>query len=84
LTGKQRPMMHFDFQVGDLESAAAERCPRRLGRGPTSRSRTFRVLFDPAGHPSGSAERRLDRGEPREFDWLLDSDPGIRWQVLRD
>uniref|UniRef100_A0AAU1TW30 Glyoxalase-like domain-containing protein n=1 Tax=Streptomyces sp. NBC_00119 TaxID=2975659 RepID=A0AAU1TW30_9ACTN len=24
IRGEQRPMMHFDFQVGDLDSAVAE------------------------------------------------------------
>jgi catechol 2,3-dioxygenase-like lactoylglutathione lyase family enzyme len=39
--GEQRPMMHFDFQVGDLDSAVAESQPQA----------NVRVLFDPAGHP---------------------------------
>lgn len=39
--GEQRPMMHFDFQVGDLESAVAGYQPQE----------NVRVLFDPVGHP---------------------------------
>lgn len=31
LDGQQRPMMHFEFQVGDLESAVAEARPRSPG-----------------------------------------------------
>jgi catechol 2,3-dioxygenase-like lactoylglutathione lyase family enzyme len=49
--GRQRPMMHFDFQVGDLDAAVAE--ARALGarlsdHQPQSH---VRVLLDPAGHP---------------------------------
>jgi predicted enzyme related to lactoylglutathione lyase len=47
----QRPMMHFDFQVGDLDSAVAE----AVGLGATvaqvQPQENVRVLFDPAGHP---------------------------------
>ena len=49
--GEQRPMMHFDFQVGDLDSAVAE----ALALGATvaihQPQQNVRVLFDPAGHP---------------------------------
>ena len=49
--GSQRTMMHFDFQVGDLDEAVAE--ARALGaelvdHQPQSH---VRVLRDPAGHP---------------------------------
>jgi predicted enzyme related to lactoylglutathione lyase len=49
--GQQRPMMHFDFQVGDLDSAVAEAVA--LGASvPTYQPQdNVRVLFDPAGHP---------------------------------
>lgn len=49
--GKQRPMMHFDFQVGDLDSAVAE--ARALGATVARHQsqENVRVLFDPAGHP---------------------------------
>jgi predicted enzyme related to lactoylglutathione lyase len=49
--GGQRPMMHFDFQVGDLDSAVAE----ALSLGATlvthQPQNNVRVLVDPAGHP---------------------------------
>ena len=50
--GQQRPMMHFDFQVGDLDSAVAEAVAlgATAGHG-TNRSENVRVLLDPAGHP---------------------------------
>ncbi len=40
-------MMHFDFQVGDLDSAVA------LGAAIAEfqPQENVRVLFDPAGHP---------------------------------
>lgn len=51
LEGEQRPMMHLDFQVGDLESAVAE----AVGLGATladhQPQENVRVLLDPAGHP---------------------------------
>ncbi|MFJ5921332.1 VOC family protein [Kitasatospora sp. NPDC092948] len=45
--GEQRPMMHLDFQVGDLDSAVA------LGATLAARQPQphVRVLLDPAGHP---------------------------------
>ncbi|MFE4611010.1 VOC family protein [Streptomyces niveus] len=49
--GAQRPMMHLDFQVGDLPEAVAE----AVGLGATvaefQPQENVRVLFDPAGHP---------------------------------
>jgi catechol 2,3-dioxygenase-like lactoylglutathione lyase family enzyme len=49
--GEQRPMVHFDFQVGDLDEAVAE----ALALGATLASHqpqeNVRVLLDPAGHP---------------------------------
>ena len=49
--GRQRPMMHLDFQVGDLDSAVAE----AVALGATVASHQpqphVRVLLDPAGHP---------------------------------
>lgn len=51
LAGHQRPMLHLDFQVGDLDAAVAE----ALALGATEASHqprdNVRVLFDPAGHP---------------------------------
>src|SRR5947209_15574137 len=49
--GSQRPMMHLDFQVSDLEAAVTEAVAlgaRLADEQPTS---TVRVLRDPAGHP---------------------------------
>jgi hypothetical protein len=44
-------MMHFDFQVGDLDSAVSEAVD--LGARPASAQpqENVRVLLDPAGHP---------------------------------
>ncbi|MFF3562159.1 VOC family protein [Streptomyces sp. NPDC002574] len=49
--GHQRPMMHFDFQVGDLDSAVADAVA--LGASPAGHQpqENVRVLLDPAGHP---------------------------------
>jgi len=49
--GEQRPMIHFDFQVGDLDAAVAD----AVGLGATVATaqpqENVRVLLDPAGHP---------------------------------
>ncbi|MFL6026121.1 MAG: VOC family protein [Friedmanniella sp.] len=49
--GDQRPMMHLDFQVADLDSAVAE--ARALGATLAEHQpqQNVRVLLDPAGHP---------------------------------
>lgn len=51
LAGSQRPMMHFDLQVGDLDEAVEE----AIGLGATLATaqphKHVRVLIDPAGHP---------------------------------
>jgi catechol 2,3-dioxygenase-like lactoylglutathione lyase family enzyme len=49
--GEQRPMMHFDFQVGDLESAVAEAVGLGATVASTQPQENVRVLLDPAGHP---------------------------------
>ncbi|MEU0885218.1 VOC family protein [Lentzea sp. NPDC005914] len=49
--GRQRPMMHFDFQVGDLESAVAEAVSLGASVAELQPQPNVRVLFDPAGHP---------------------------------
>jgi catechol 2,3-dioxygenase-like lactoylglutathione lyase family enzyme len=49
--GEQRPMMHFDFQVGDLESAVADALALGASLSATQPRDNVRVLFDPAGHP---------------------------------
>lgn len=51
VTGEQRPMMHFDFQVGDLESAVAEAVALGAVVAGHQPQENVRVLFDPAGHP---------------------------------
>jgi len=49
--GQQRPMMHFDFQVGDLGSAVAEAVALGASVAQHQPQDNVRVLFDPAGHP---------------------------------
>ena len=49
--GAQRPMMHFDFQVGDLDSAVAEAVALGATVADFQPQENVRVLFDPAGHP---------------------------------
>jgi catechol 2,3-dioxygenase-like lactoylglutathione lyase family enzyme len=49
--GKQRPMMHFDFQVGDLDSAVAEAVALGASLAEVQPQQNVRVLLDPAGHP---------------------------------
>ena len=49
--GRQRPMMHFDFQVGDLESAVAEAVELGATLSEHQPQENVRVLIDPAGHP---------------------------------
>lgn len=50
-TGEQRPMMHFDFQVDDLDSAVAEAVALGASVGQHQPQQNVRVLLDPAGHP---------------------------------
>ena len=49
--GQQRPMMHFDFQVGDLDSAVAEAVALGATVATHQPQENVRVLLDPAGHP---------------------------------
>lgn len=49
--GEQRPMMHFDFQVGDLDSAVADAIDLGARLAEEQPQQNVRVLFDPAGHP---------------------------------
>src|SRR5258708_25890946 len=49
--GEQRPMMHFDFQVGDLDSADAEAVALGASVATDQPQHNVRVLLDPAGHP---------------------------------
>jgi predicted enzyme related to lactoylglutathione lyase len=49
--GQQRPMMHFDFQVGDLDSAVEDAVALGATVAEHQPQPNVRVLFDPAGHP---------------------------------
>lgn len=49
--GKQHPMMHLDFQVGDLDSATAEAVALGATMAAYQPQENVRVLLDPAGHP---------------------------------
>jgi predicted enzyme related to lactoylglutathione lyase len=51
LPGEQRPMMHFDFQVDDLDSAVAEAVALGATVSAHQPQQNVRVLLDPAGHP---------------------------------
>jgi predicted enzyme related to lactoylglutathione lyase len=49
--GAQRPMMHFDFQVGDLDSAVEDAVALGATLADSEPQENIRVLLDPAGHP---------------------------------
>ena len=49
--GQQRPMMHLDIQVGDLDDAAAEAVALGATVAEHQPQVNVRVLLDPAGHP---------------------------------
>jgi hypothetical protein len=49
--GEQRPMMYFDFQVGDLDSASAEAAALGATMAGYQPQENVRVLLDPAGRP---------------------------------
>ena len=49
--GEQRPMMHFDFQVGDLDSAVADAVTLGATLADFQPQENVRVMVDPAGHP---------------------------------
>jgi catechol 2,3-dioxygenase-like lactoylglutathione lyase family enzyme len=49
--GRQRPMMHLDVQVGDLDSAVEEALALGATLSDVQPQDGVRVLFDPAGHP---------------------------------
>ena len=49
--GAQRPMMHLDFQVGDLDAAVSEAVALGARVADDQPNSTVRVLLDPAGHP---------------------------------
>lgn len=50
-TGAQRPMMHFDFQVGDLDQAVAEAVQLGARLADHQPNPNVRVLYDPHGRP---------------------------------
>ena len=49
--GEQRPMMHMDFQVGDLDSAVDEAVALGASLAAHQPQENVRVMLDPAGHP---------------------------------
>jgi predicted enzyme related to lactoylglutathione lyase len=50
-SASQRPMMHLDFQVGDLDAAVSEAVSLGARIADEQPNSTVRVLLDPAGHP---------------------------------
>lgn len=53
--------MHFDFQVGDLNSAVAEAVALGAAVAEHQPQENVPVLVDPAGHPSASSATRTNR-----------------------
>jgi catechol 2,3-dioxygenase-like lactoylglutathione lyase family enzyme len=51
VAGEQRPMMHLDVQVGDLDDAVAEAVALGATLADHQPQDDVRVLRDPAGHP---------------------------------
>lgn len=49
--GRQRPAIHFDFQVGDLDSAVAEAVALGATVAEAQPQEHVRVMLDPDGHP---------------------------------
>ena len=49
--GQQRPMMHLDFQVADLEEATAEAVALGARVADAQFRENVRVMLDPVGHP---------------------------------
>jgi catechol 2,3-dioxygenase-like lactoylglutathione lyase family enzyme len=49
--GRQRPMMHLDFQVGDLDAAVDDAVALGASLATAQPRENVKVLFDPAGHP---------------------------------
>jgi len=49
--GQQRAMMHFDFQVGDLDAAVSDALALGASLAAEQPQENVRVLLDPAGHP---------------------------------
>ena len=51
LEDAQRPMLHLDFQVGDLEEAVEEALTLGATLATSQPQPNVRVLIDPVGHP---------------------------------
>ena len=51
VAGEQRPMMHLDVQVGELDAAVAEAVALGASVAGHQPQSNVRVLLDPAGHP---------------------------------
>jgi catechol 2,3-dioxygenase-like lactoylglutathione lyase family enzyme len=49
--GQQRPMLHLDVQVGDLDEAVAEAVSLGATLAQEQPQPHVRVLLDPVGHP---------------------------------
>ncbi|MFZ0665350.1 MAG: VOC family protein [Acidimicrobiales bacterium] len=49
--GAQRPMVHLDFEVGDLEQAVEEALALGAIVATSQPQPNVRVLIDPVGHP---------------------------------
>ena len=49
--GAQRPMMHLDFQVGDLDAAVTDAVALGATVATFQPQDHVRVLLDPVGHP---------------------------------
>jgi catechol 2,3-dioxygenase-like lactoylglutathione lyase family enzyme len=49
--GAQRPMMHLDFQVGDLDAAVADAVELGATLASSQPQENVRVMLDPVGHP---------------------------------
>jgi predicted enzyme related to lactoylglutathione lyase len=49
--GRQRPMMHLDIQVGDLDGAVEDAVALGARLATEQPQDNVRVLIDPAGHP---------------------------------
>jgi len=49
--GQQRPMMHVDFQVADLDAAVGQALALGATVAAHQPQEHVRVLIDPAGHP---------------------------------
>lgn len=49
--GEQRPMLHLDVEVGDLDDAVEEALALGATLAREQPRANVRVRFDPAGHP---------------------------------